>query len=88
MHLKHRFAIQEVAGTFIAVAADDHAEPFHGLIRMNETGKDIFELLAGDVTEAEVVFALQKKYEEPEKKIREEVHKFVMYLAGKNILQD
>lgn len=86
MHLKYKFAIQEVADTFVAVVSDEDMEKFNGLIRMNKTGKDIFELLSDDVTEEDIVAALQKKYEGSEENIRDEVHKFVAYLSDMNIL--
>lgn len=87
MKLKYEFAIQEVADTFVAVMVGDAAEKFNGLIRMNKTGKAIFDLLENDVTEEEIVAGLQKKYEGPEDVIREEVHKFLASLSDLDILE-
>lgn len=56
--------IQEVADAFVAVSAD--SKEFHGMIRMNKTGKDIFKLLQNEISEEEIVTKLIEKYDAEE----------------------
>ena len=61
MKLKYRFIINNVAGDNIAVPVGKESN-FKGYIRLNETGKDIFEMLKKNVSREKIVSELQKKY--------------------------
>lgn len=62
MKLKYKFVITTVADDTVAVPIES-ADQFDGVITINETMKDIFELLAEERTEEELVDALLEKYE-------------------------
>ena len=61
MKLKCKFIVNNVAGENIAVAVGKNSG-FKGYIRLNETGKDIFELLEKDTTREKIIASLKKKY--------------------------
>lgn len=61
MKLKCKFVINNVAGENIAVAVGKNSG-FRGYIRLNETGKDIFELLKKDTTREKIIGSLKEKY--------------------------
>lgn len=63
MKLKYNFVTNKVADKIVAVAVGGDAEKFSGFIKMNETGAFIFNMLKNDVTEEEIVSALEKEYE-------------------------
>lgn len=63
MKLKYIFVTNKVADKIVAVAVGEDAEKFNGFIKMNETGAYIFNMLKKDVTEDEIVAALEKEYE-------------------------
>ena len=64
MKLKYDFVVRDVADTKVAIAVGtDHAE-FNGMIKLNATGEFVFRMLmAGHVTEEEIVTALCAAYE-------------------------
>lgn len=64
MKLKYRFELAKVADSYMAVAVDDN-QVFNGMIKMNETAKEIISILnTKDLTFAEIKSELQKVYPE------------------------
>lgn len=64
MKLKSGFVLEEVAGTYLAVAVGERAEELKVLIKLNATGAFLWNILAErDVTESELVDALLSEYE-------------------------
>ena len=61
MKLKCKFVINSVAGELLAVPVGKESG-FRGYIRLNETGKDIFELLKKDTDRGKIISALKNKY--------------------------
>ena len=61
MKLKCKFIVNNVAGENIAVAVGKNSG-FKGYIRLNETGKDIFELLKKDTDRQKIIESLKKSY--------------------------
>ncbi len=87
MKLKYNFVTNEVADKIVAVAVGDDLQQFNGFIKMNDTGAYIFNMLKNDVTEDEIVSAMQKDYEDAtEEEIRETVGEFVGKLKEADVL--
>ena len=64
MRLKSGFVLEEVGGTYLAVAVGERAEELKVLIRLNSTGAFLWQKLAErDVTEGDLVDALLSEYE-------------------------
>ncbi|MCD8090101.1 MAG: PqqD family protein [Clostridiales bacterium] len=62
MKIREGFVIRKVAGKYVAVAATGQAmKKFHGVIKLNGTGKAIWEGLAEGKTEEEIVNELAEK---------------------------
>ena len=86
MHLKQNFVINDVAGEKIAVAVGNTGG-FKGYIRLNDTAKDIFELLKKDTDRESLISALSKKYPEANKKeIVESVDETLQKLTAAGLL--
>lgn len=87
MKLKYNFVTNEVADKIVAVAVGDDLQQFNGFIKMNDIGAYIFNMLKNDVTEDEIVSAMQKDYEDAtEEEIRETVVDFVGKLKEADVL--
>lgn len=87
MKLKYNFVTNEVADKIVAVAVGDDLQQFNGFIKMNDIGAYIFNMLKNDVTEDEIVSAMQKDYEDAtEEEIRETVSDFVGKLKEADVL--
>lgn len=86
MKLKYRFITQKVNDGYVAVATGEGADEFKGIVRLNEVGKEIFELLADEQTEESIVEELKKTYEDKNGEIEKSVHEFVEYLTSEDVL--
>jgi len=87
MKLKYTFVINEVADQMVAVPVGDGLGEFNGFIKMNDVGKDIFELLKEDTTVDAVVEALKSKYSDAtDDEIRENVEAFTAKLKESGVL--
>lgn len=87
MKLKYPFITQQVNDGYVAVATDEGAAEFKGIIRLNEVGKEIFDLLSTDQTEELLVAALKERYSDPNDEIESSVRDFVDYLAAEGVLE-
>lgn len=87
MKLKYPFITQQVNDGYVAVATDEGAAEFKGIIRLNEVGKEIFDLLSTDQTEELLVAALKERYSDPNDEIESSVRDFVDYLANEGVLE-
>lgn len=85
MKLKYEFVINEVADNMMAVAVD--SDEFAGMVRLNKTGAYIFELLKNDVSEDEIVEALQAKYDATEENLRQTVRGFIESLEKAGVIE-
>ena len=85
MRLKDGFVLEEVGGTFLAVAVGDRAENFKALIRLNSTGAFLWQILAQrDVSERDLVDALLAEYDVAESVAERSVSAFLnnLYKGG------
>lgn len=71
----------------MAVAVGDDARRYNNVINLNETGKEIVELLQQETTIDAIVAALSQKYEGEESVIRASVEKIVKKLTEEGLLE-
>lgn len=62
MKLKSRFSLAELGGEILAVPLDE-TENFHGLLKLNESGAEVFRGLSEGEDRQQLVQRLMKKYE-------------------------
>ena len=70
----------------VAVPIGDDAHTFKGVVRLNDSALEIFELLAHDTTEEKVITELYKKYGE-DPSIDGYVHEAVEYFISEGVLE-
>lgn len=78
MKVKDGFVVREVAGQAVVVATGEASRDFHGMVKLNGTGKLIWEALAAGLSEGEIAQKLVAEYADvtPEK-AAEDVRSFV-----------
>lgn len=86
MKIKDGYILREVAGNTLVVALSPDTT-FSGMLRLNETGKLLWEALQKDVTEEELVAALLAEYEIDETTARADVARFLDSLAAYGALE-
>ena len=85
MTFKYHFELQPIAGQYVAVAIGKNAEKFSGVIRLNESGAKIFELLQQGKSEDDTVAEMLNIYAASEADIRKDVDKIVNMLVEKGL---
>ena len=85
MKLKYEFIINEVAGDTVAVSVGENR--FNGYIKLNETGRFIFEALSHDTTLEQIISDMAIAYPDATKEeITETVDEFINKLSAADML--
>lgn len=86
MKLKYSFETMELDNETIAVPIGAGSQEFRGVVKLNESALEIFNLLKEETTEEAVITALQQRYgNDPE--IPGFVADMVLYLTGEGVLE-
>ncbi|MBE6708830.1 MAG: PqqD family protein [Ruminococcaceae bacterium] len=86
MKLKYNFVVRNIDGRPVAVAVGKDNAEFNGMIRLNDTGKFIFDLLSVDTTEADIVAGLTDNYEVDKSEAESAVKEFLQKLRDNGLL--
>lgn len=86
MRLKYQLETMELEGRIVAVPISDGAEEFHGVIKVNEVGLAILELLNNNVSEKEIVDALAYKYRVDRDVLANDIHDFLIQFESRGLL--
>lgn len=63
MKIKEGYVLRTVMGETVVVPVGETSEKFHGMIKLNQTGADIWKGVAEGLTEDEIAKSLMEKYE-------------------------
>lgn len=88
MRIKDGFVLREIAGQIMVIATGEASKNFHGMIKLNETGRDIFVALQEKCSEEEIVARLQEKYEIDFEKAAEDTKAFLKQMKDAGFLAD
>ncbi len=87
MKIKKGFVVRELAGECVVVALGEASKIFNGIIKLNDTGKILWEMLARGCEKDEAVDAILKDYEIDRETVEADFDRFVETLKGANILE-
>lgn len=89
MKTKVGFMRRKLGTQEVVVAVGEASKQFSGIIRLNETGAFLWDLLAsGDRTEAELVDVLLAEYDVSRELATADVAKFVATIRAEGMLDD
>ena len=77
MKLKKGFVLREVAGETLVVATGEASKSFHGMIKLNETGKFIWERLIAGKDEEQILAEMTEVYKEDPGVMKTELRGFM-----------
>jgi hypothetical protein len=77
MRIKKGFVLREVAGQNMVIATGEASKDFHGMIKLNNTGKEIWLGLQEGLSEEEIAKGLQEKYQIDGDKAQQDTKEFV-----------
>lgn len=87
MKIKSGFIIREIAGEYVVVALGAASKIFNGMIKLNETGKFIWEKLALGWEKDAIIAAILLEYDAEKAQVEEDFDRFIKTLQGANILE-
>ena len=87
MKIKKGFIVRKIGGQNVAVAVGEASKEFNGMIKLNETGKFLWDLLEKGALIDELVEKVLEEYEVDESTARADVEKFVENLKELGALE-
>ena len=86
MKIKNGFVAKEIAGQYVVVALGQASKIFNGIIKLNESGKFIWDMLVKGAEKEDIVKALLEEYEGvDEATATADIDRFRGELRGANI---
>jgi len=87
MKIKQGFVVREIAGQSIVVALGEANKSFNGMIRLNETGRIIWDMLVEGSDANTIVERILKEYDIDRKTVENDVDSFIKTLLEASILE-
>lgn len=87
MKTKSGFILRAVGDNYIIVPVGAEAQKFNGIIKLNSTGKFLWEKLEKGTSEEELVKTLVAEYEIDEETAKKDVEAFVKKAVSSNLVE-
>ena len=87
MKIKDGFVLREVMGRHVAVAVGEASKSFRGMIKLNETGRIIWDLIASGKEREDIIEHFLAEYDIDRASVEKDVDTFINTLQGAKILE-
>ncbi len=87
MKIKNGFLLRQVGEQNVVVAVGEESRNFNGIIRLNETGRFLWENLQQDIPEKELVRIMLLEYDIDGATAEADVHNFIETLKEADLLE-
>lgn len=87
MKLKYDFVIHEIDGVPTAVVVGKGYVEFNGMVRLNKTGRYIFELLENDISEENIIQSIMERYAVSKEQATQDVSAFLVYMDENGLIE-
>ncbi len=87
MKTKSGFILRRVGDSYLIVPVGAEAQKFNGIIKLNETGKFLWEKLGVGMSEKELIDAMLSEYDVSEQTARADVEAFVGKALAANLIE-
>ena len=77
MKIKEGFVVREIAGQSIVIALGEASKNFNGMIKLNETGRIIWDMLGTGAERDEIIEKILEEYDIDRDTVSADVDKFV-----------
>ena len=88
MKIKDGFVVRDIMGQCVVVATGEASESFSGMIKLNDTGKDIWEGVAAGKSEEEIIDQIVEDYDVDKERTKDSVSKFIADMKDKGFIID
>ena len=87
MKIKDGFMLREIGNQTVVVAVGEASKSFNGIIRLNPTGKFLWEKLSSQTDGNALLSAMLDEYNIDEETAKKDIAAFVSKLKGAGILE-
>lgn len=88
MKIKEGFVVREVANQAMVIAVGKASQSFKGMIKMNQTAKDIWFLIKDGLDLEQIVHEMKQKYDIEEEVIKKDVENIIEILKQNLIVEE
>ena len=85
MKIKDGFVVRELAGQSIVVALGEASKTFNGMIKLNDTGRLIWDMLAEGKSKEEIADKFIAEYDVDRSIAERDINAFIETLQGANM---
>ncbi len=86
MRIKNGFVLREVAGQIMVIATGEASKDFHGMIKLNATGKVIWLALQEGLSEHAIAERLQEQFDVDFEKALQDTQTFLKQMEEMGFL--
>ena len=87
MKIKDGFVVRELAGQTIVVALGEASKTFNGMIKLNDTGRIIWDMLSEGKNKEEIADRFVAEYDVDRAIAERDIGAFIETLQGADILE-
>ncbi len=87
MKIKNGFILRKVGSQNVVVAVGEASRSFNGIIRLNDTGKYLWEKLQNNVTEEQLLADMLSDYNIDGQTARSDIDRFINSLREASLLE-
>lgn len=86
MRIKEGFVLRQVAGQTMVIATGEASKDFHGIIKLNATGKEIWQGLTDGLSKEQIIEKIVAQYEVEVEKATEDVEAMIKQMTEAGFL--
>lgn len=86
MRIREGFVVREIKDAIVAVPTGEIISEINGIVKLNQTGKFMWEVLKEDTTVEEVAEKLVEKYHIDKERAMQSAEKFIQQLKEANVI--
>ena len=87
MRIKQGFVMRDVAGQAVAIATGEASKSFHGMVKLNGTGADIWRGVEEGLDETAIAERVAAKYEVDLDRARRDVDAFIARMREAGLME-
>ena len=87
MRIKQGFVMRDVAGQAVAIATGEASKSFHGMVKLNGTGADIWRGVEEGLDDASIAERIAAKYEVNLDRARRDVDAFIARMREAGLVE-
>ena len=87
MKIKKGFVVRNVAGESVVIALGAASKSFNGIIKLNDTGRILWDKLVEGCDEDALLSAILAEYDVDDETAKADIGRFLDTLKGANVLE-